>query len=224
MMLWHCRTRFRRILNASCNGASTRKHTAARWLSLIVYSIVALGIPVPAPGGPTSGEAFPCAGHRCGCHSAAQCWNDCCCMSMEEKLAWAEANDVTPPEYVVAAVEREKEKAAASSCPCCKPPPVKSSASCCSAGDDPSCCSSEVAHTESNGNASENEAQSVVLLEALKCQGIGDNWFGLSASVLPPTIEWNLNSGLVAWVFCHSTPILSVDDAPASPPPRTLPA
>ena len=77
-----------------------------RVVALVAYLATATGLPLPhfasaaaeadstAPG---SATPYPCMAHRCGCRSAQQCWNACCCMSDVEKLMWAERNGVTPP-------------------------------------------------------------------------------------------------------------------------------
>lgn len=77
-----------------------------RVVALVAYLATATGLPLPhfvsaaaeadstAPGIATP---YPCMAHRCGCRSAQQCWNACCCMSDVEKLMWAERNGVTPP-------------------------------------------------------------------------------------------------------------------------------
>lgn len=52
-----------------------------------------------------SGERFPCEGCLCGCATAEQCWEDCCCHSLEERLVWAKTNGVTPPAKFLATIE-----------------------------------------------------------------------------------------------------------------------
>src|SRR5215467_15256496 len=37
------------------------------------------------------------------CQSAEQCWQNCCCMTLEERLIWARQNHVRPPNYALAA-------------------------------------------------------------------------------------------------------------------------
>ncbi len=55
-------------------------------------------------------ERFPCEGCACGCASARECWLNCCCHSLQERLEWARANGVTPPAYAAAAIERETDE------------------------------------------------------------------------------------------------------------------
>lgn len=77
-----------------------RFRTAIVWLTLAGTLAPALALPVPlGPGVPqAAGVPFPCRGHRCGCASPAACWaGDCCCFTLAEKIAWAEARGVEPP-------------------------------------------------------------------------------------------------------------------------------
>ncbi len=62
--------------------------SAARWIAAIAYTVLALGIPLPVPMGKAGKEAYPCMNHHCGCQSAEQCWRNCCCMTLEERLFW----------------------------------------------------------------------------------------------------------------------------------------
>ena len=57
-----------------------------------------------------SSEPFPCQNRPCGCRSAEQCWKKCCCFDDNQKIAWAKANNVRVPEFVLAAAEKEKER------------------------------------------------------------------------------------------------------------------
>ena len=52
-------------------------------------------------------QPFPCQNRPCGCRSAEQCWKKCCCFTNSQKVAWAKANGVSLPDYVMAAAEKE---------------------------------------------------------------------------------------------------------------------
>lgn len=45
-------------------------------------------------------ERYPCEGHACGCASADECWNQCCCYTPHQRRVWAIRNGVTPPQSV----------------------------------------------------------------------------------------------------------------------------
>ena len=54
-----------------------------------------------------SSEPFPCQNRPCGCRSADQCWKKCCCFNNAQKVAWAKANNVKVPEFVLGAAKKE---------------------------------------------------------------------------------------------------------------------
>lgn len=60
---------------------------------------VSLISPVETHG--SSDEPFPCQGCGCGCKTAEQCWTGCCCFTPSQRIAWAKANGVKPPDYAV---------------------------------------------------------------------------------------------------------------------------
>lgn len=82
---------------------------------------------------------FPCMDKPCDCRNADDCWASCCCHSDDEKLAWAQKNGVSPPEWFLDGVRRTIQK-----------PLAKASGSCCDANQ-PTCCQSR---TPSESNAS----------------------------------------------------------------------
>lgn len=107
----------------------TLRHVVAV-AALLAQAFAATGAPVFArPGAGKSGAVpFPCQNHPCGCATSEQGWaGDCCCFTLEEKLAWADARGVTPPEHVRPAVAARKLA-------------PKSEASCCAKKSAPSCC------------------------------------------------------------------------------------
>ena len=80
-------------------------------VALAGYLVAVVGIPLPASVGKYRGVPFPCQDHACGCATAEQCWaGDCCCFTLEEKVAWAAVNDVTPPEHVAGLLSRPRDK------------------------------------------------------------------------------------------------------------------
>ena len=85
------------------------KVSRGRWrvagvlLTLVSHLMLTIGFPLSAPrcGRKDTSVPFPCQHRPCGCLTAEQCWRgDCCCFTLEEKLAWAEANGVEPPKHV----------------------------------------------------------------------------------------------------------------------------
>jgi hypothetical protein len=69
-----------------------------------------------------TGRPYPCMNRPCACTSYDECWaGDCCCFTLEEKIAWAAANSITPPNHVLSLLQhRHSEPADESTCPHCK--------------------------------------------------------------------------------------------------------
>lgn len=97
--------------------------------ALLAQLLAATGGPVFArPANKPGGTPFPCQSHPCGCATSEQGWaGDCCCFTLEEKLAWADARGVSPPAHVRPAVAA---RALARTRP----------ASCCAKRSAPACC------------------------------------------------------------------------------------
>lgn len=118
-------------------------------LTLVSHLMVTFGFPMPSPSHkkPTDGVPYPCQSRPCGCLSSEECWKgDCCCFTLEEKLAWAEANGVEPPVHVRPLVESRKSRPTApkkkSCCSECDPAPKPS------IWESPSCCAQPKPVTE----------------------------------------------------------------------------
>ncbi len=192
----------------------------ARWTAAIAYTVLALGIPLPMPVGKASKEAYPCMNHHCGCQTAEQCWRNCCCMTLEERLIWARENHVRPPDYALAEARvkgiqwamywPDERKECVANLDSCKP-----SHAC-------QCCACE--HCASKSACCERQhASGVVLIEALKCHGVGENWQGLAISLPPPmAVRYYFPDDCVDHVRLYSPQRSSVAYPPDVPPPRYL--
>jgi hypothetical protein len=216
-----------------------RLQTVSRWAAAVTYSILALGIPLPTLSVKTSKEPFPCMNHRCGCQSAEQCWRNCCCMNLEQRLIWARENHVRPPDYVLAearakgiewavnwpssqredsswcvasgtAVENSDCQKSSGEGSCCKP--VASECHCCAC------------EHYAKAKADERQADNgVLLMNALKCHGAGDNWQGMAISLPPQTaVQFHFSDEAVGNVSFYSLHFSSVSFSPDVPPPRFL--
>jgi hypothetical protein len=80
-------------------------------LALLCLASMVLPLPIAPvaqidPGKDTS-QPFPCQNRPCGCRSAEQCWKKCCCFTNSQKVAWAKANGIELPDYVLAAAKKE---------------------------------------------------------------------------------------------------------------------
>lgn len=97
--------------------------------ALLAQLVAATGAPVFSPHVAKGGAiAFPCQANPCGCSTSEECWaGDCCCFTLEEKVAWAESRGVEPPAHaraIIAARNATKQKPKPACCKgeksCCK--------------------------------------------------------------------------------------------------------
>ena len=80
----------------------------SRLVSAALVGLVAstVGVPLFERAGKGGDKPFPCQGRACGCASADACWRGCCCSSPSQRLAWAKAHGVRPPEELVEQVRQ----------------------------------------------------------------------------------------------------------------------
>jgi hypothetical protein len=216
---------------------------------LVNQFAVASGLPFPTPDSAIKkdlSKPFPCMNRPCGCQNADQCWHECCCFTMREKLAWAEANGVTPPDFVREAAAREALADASNAghehgvlcqekhCCCCR---CKASQS----GDDSKECDKQTcdkqlcdkhaavaaasvppAQPSNEPVRDQDGSKSIVLLMALGCRG--QSSFSLLALALPfvrrPTISFVALP--IGTVFVRTELFTSHSEAPTVPPPERL--
>ncbi len=91
------------------------QHVERRWrrwaspAAVVVLAAFVLGSMgwVPSPealtrlfGVVASSERYPCQGCGCGCASERECWTQCCCHTLSERVAWARRSGVPVPSYV----------------------------------------------------------------------------------------------------------------------------
>jgi len=148
-------------------------------LLAVIYSV--LGFTVTnsrKPTGSNVAERFPCEGSSCGCGSADQCWEDCCCNSDLEKLAWATASGVEPPAFFVAKINGLSPKDTASHRQVCCNEVVES-------------CSVEPTSNTLRESPSDkaNANHNVVLIwKAASCLGIKHLWSLLASTYVQATV------------------------------------
>ena len=185
-----------------------------RWLSnrqqplvsvLVVLAIVAasLGVPVALQPQKDTSRPFPCMHHRCGCGSADACWHGCCCMTLAQKLAWAEERGITPPDYALAQADAEELDKSQS---------PKACGSCSHRG-----CELAAAKTPAG-----TEVGLVLSVDFRRCNGLASLWLTMGHA-LPPKIEartlrFRINP--VSWPAVASQSAESPALSPATPPPR----
>lgn len=88
-------------------GRHAHVRLVAAIVTLAAFVVVWFGVlPSPAAIGRWVGaglsepQRYPCEAHGCGCSSAEECWHDCCCYTLQQRLVWAIRNGVQPPKDV----------------------------------------------------------------------------------------------------------------------------
>ncbi len=161
----------------------------------VAHAVTVMGFPVPSLAGEQDSTPYICRGHQCGCRSAQQCWNNCCCFTREQRIAWATANHVTPPEYFVQSAE----------------PPTKKR----------SCCEQHEHCHEIPVPAKADPHDHSPAVNAPKCRGVATLWLATGAMTPPPSpvqwaYEWVVVGSVNAAYYCTS----EICSLPAVPPPR----
>jgi hypothetical protein len=176
---------------------------------LATYLLATTGVPVPARIIKPSDTPFPCQHHACGCVTAEQCRDQCCCFTASQRLAWARAQGVKPTAALLA-------EAAAEARPCDHGCQEDRSAP-------RACCAHRTAQTSplaSRRESSTTETRLVLRLSASKCRPISSMWCVVGAVLVPPAVSWHFQWNVVEWVSPLSAPFLLQDLSPPVPPPR----
>lgn len=164
--------------------------------TLAAFLLASVGYPVWSAGTSKDlSQPFPCAHRRCGCRNADQCWRGCCCFTNKEKLAWAKAHDVAPPEYVAAAAQHESTQPA-------------NKAACCSTKKSGPCHVAQV-----------NKSPLTAVIEAMRCPGEVEQWVAIGAIDVPRIEVWQLELPLCGDVATVTAAYAAVAIPPAPPPP-----
>lgn len=196
---------------------------------VVCYSLVMFGVPLPeSVSDRDTGQPFPCQDHRCGCDSAEQCWQSCCCFTLGQRLAWARRNDVTPPEFVVRRVglrEREQIASPALGENCCSQNAGASETSVGRHGSEEST-SDRTQHANCSNvdlsvDKSKRRMHFVISIRSLKCRGLGTSWAQIGDFV--PTGPQSLGQFdplLVGTVVILGCQLDDIAFPPPLPPPR----
>ena len=201
-----------------------------RLMSLLaLLCLASLLLPLPLapvaqidPGKDTS-QPFPCQNRPCGCRSAEQCWKKCCCFTNSQKVAWAKANGVDLPDYVLAAAK--KESAA-----------VKESCALCSKTKDSggkSKCEESIASRNSKPQSSATQAPKVfartktskwvLSVYAAECQGQPSTTMCFPATIIPArVVPVTISVEMTEVVHETSERLISTTLRPPLPPPKIV--
>jgi hypothetical protein len=196
-------------------------------LVLLVGILVEIaGIPVVSVARKDRSRPYPCQDRPCGCASADECWHHCCCMNNKEKLAWARAHGVTPPDFVVAAAAQEDDQ----------PAQLCGGTECGESAvgaheKERACCRSRHNHhdvaaddaTRDHGKTDKTEAKVKLVLSdfARQCSGLPQIIL-LFSDALPCAVsaQWKPAEALVGYVTDAARPCASAELAPPVPPPK----
>ena len=221
----------------------------------VLLGVCAILLPLPFAPLPQnspdkdSSEPFPCQHRPCGCHSAEQCWKKCCCFDNNQKIAWAKANKVRVPDYVLHAAKKENEHAIAleiCSAPASKPFHLV-------AGQTAGCCKhsakksvavmrldkseirpheiSEVPRVLTNPTSSERletraapaRSKWVLAIFAAECAGQGPPAFCFPVSIIPARIELEMPTvAAIETVPLVSERLQQASLRPPLPPPKIV--
>lgn len=180
---------------------ATSRVVAAALLLTIVLAIS--GLPQPVRKQIKPGERFPCESCACGCSSAAYCWDQCCCHSDLQKLAWADANGVKAPDFLVTrvALAKAEEIKLASKPACCR---AKATTSCCASGKKASSCGdNQSVHDQPESAADDaTEIRFLSFRAYAKCRGMNWVWTLLNqvnVKVVHPCDAIDCDPPLIAW-------------------------
>jgi hypothetical protein len=225
------------LSSSLATGRRKRRGFVAALLIVNQFAI-ASGLPLPAFAAAVNGAAkkdlskpFPCMNRPCGCKNADQCWRSCCCFTMRERLAWAEANGVEPPDFVREAAAREALADASGPpnsrgacreekhCSCCECKARSATVAVCRA------CATREKISATTGvrpirMAPIGRSRSVAMLMALGCQG--QDLVGLLAQALPFARRPNLPYEAVPFgtISLRRVSFISYIEPPAVPPPE----
>jgi hypothetical protein len=165
-------------------------------LTGLSFLLSGIGMPLPAPRFKDKSIAFPCQDHACGCGSAEQCWQHCCCFTVQERWAWARDHAIEPPSYAERLPYPEGGPEKETSVHCCH-------------------------HHASHQPASGFQATKVFSFSTLHCRGLATLWTGAAAAVPPSLVSlWSPSLLPIGWIcpsdFSVPTVVISLLD----PPPR----
>ncbi len=214
------RTPFRKLSNS-----------VYRWLNCLSVAFVLCAVLLPMPISLRSSDGvekdlsqpFPCQNRPCGCRSAEQCWKKCCCFTNSQKVAWAKANGVDLPDYVLAAAKKES-AAVKKSCALCSK--TKDN------GEKPKCEESN-ASKDSQPKTSATQAPKalartksskwVLSVYAAECQGQPSFSMCLPATIIPARVV-PVTTSVEMTEIVHETSerLSSTTLRPPLPPPKIV--
>ena len=176
-------------------------------------------------------QPFPCQDRACGCRSAAQCWQKCCCFTNSEKVAWARKKKISLPKFVVAAAaaeesseieDSERTSLIVESVKGLGPTNRQSQEAKNSLKPEESqarikkCCFSD----SDKKKVKSDRKGAIVFIEAMKCRGQGDFFSAIPWTTLPVPFVSIISPPPGGWERLTSEIPKSAEQEPPEPPPR----
>jgi hypothetical protein len=190
-------------------------------VSLFAYLAAVFGFPLPIWTAKDRSVPFPCQDRPCGCRSAAECWQSCCCFTREEHLAWARANNVESPAGYATNGWNDGPKRQAQ-VDCCQPKKA-----CCS--KESSCPTSAACGLATKSCNSDAKPQAAIPARFavgalyLKCRGLTIAWAQSGAALpAPAPLAFELDYPLAGLLNSESISAVNPFLTPPLPPPRWL--
>jgi hypothetical protein len=225
----------RSLLRKPCWRSLPRRLCAG--LTLIAYLAAIFGVPLPAQARKRTDQPFPCQDNPCGCQTAEECWRGCCCLTPEQRWAWAREHNVTPPSYAEKPRSHSwrtprksdpDQSQHAEDCPNCSPqgrptdPKAKKKECCKHLRPGPDGNKPDTASPAPSEPAGENKDGWKLGIGALKCRGQTTLWAS-TGTVLPeaPAPKWSPGLVPIGWLPCADDPSLVLVPTPPDPPPRS---
>jgi hypothetical protein len=183
---------------------------------LATYLAATTGMPVQARVDKPASVPFPCEHHACGCLTAEQCRENCCCFSAAERLAWAKKQGVEPPASWVAELAAELSTTRHD-----EQPQSDAPRACCAHHDAPACHDEHADH-EHDATACDGASPSRIVfsITARMCRGVSSLWCLSGAVIVPLAVGWQFQWTALDWVSPRGEFCASRDLAPPVPPPR----
>lgn len=175
-------------------------------VALVAYLGTAIGLPLPSFARKDHSIPFPCQDNPCGCRTAEQCWRHCCCLSVEERWAWAQEHNITPPDYAERPPEGWDEK-------------PQRGKDCCESADQPAC--SCCRHAAAPQPKPAPGPQWQLGVASLRCRGLSTLWVSVAAALPPaPPLAWEPCLPPGDWLQISDPTAALIPSPPLEPPPR----
>jgi hypothetical protein len=166
---------------------------------------------------------FPCMYRPCGCKNAEDCWHNCCCLSLAERIAWAKQYNPSLTQGLSPVLDSQSCGSNTLAEPCCE-------ANSCAQDNEhrcPECCREDFRHdhvcnNEKTESFASKDCKWVHPQLRKRCQGKGDELTSpiLSLPANGPAKLAALNLDEHPYVCSELLLKPQCDLCPAAPPPR----